>query len=391
MTRKLYYDSPYVSEWQTKLVEMTEVDGKYHIQLEETAFYPEGGGQPFDVGTIDGINVIDVFEKESRVIHVLEEKPLQTNVDCKIDWERRFDHMQHHTGQHLLSASIIELFDIETVSFHLGKDTVTIDLNTTSLSDQQLLAIEKSVNQKIYDNVEIKTYITDKEGLSSLPLRKLPKVDEDIRIVEIINIDVSACCGTHVSRTGEIGLIKLLKTEKVRNTTRLHFKCGKRALQEFHKVNEIISSLTSLYSTNADLIIEKTNATFSELKQLKKQNEVLTEDVLLIEAEQILNKNKGIVISCDFQDKPMKTLQKLANLIHAKKECILLFMSLSENKLLLVNNTESDFHCGNELKNAISSFNGKGGGNATQAQATFSSQEEIQSCFDLIKQNLLKI
>ncbi|MBP0725854.1 hypothetical protein J5Y03_11800 [Bacillus sp. RG28] len=391
MTRKLYYDSPNVSEWKTKLVEMTEVDGKYHIQLEETAFYPEGGGQPFDIGQIDGINVVDVFEKESKIIHVLEGKPLQTNVDCKIDWERRFDHMQHHTGQHLLSATIIKLFDIETVSFHLGKDTVTIDLNTNNLTNQQLLDIEKSVNQKIYDNVEIKTYIIDKKDLSSLPLRKLPKVDEDIRIVEIKDNDISACCGTHVSRTGEIGLIKLLKTEKVRNNTRLHFKCGKRALQEFHKANEIISTFTSLYSTNVDLIIEKTNSTLSELKQLKKQNEVLTEEVLLIEADQIIYNNNGNVVTFVFEDKSMKNLQKLANLIHAKKECILLLMSLSENKLLLMSNTKSDFHCGNELKNAISSFNGKGGGNATQAQATFSSQVELQSSFDLIKQELLKI
>ncbi len=389
MTQKLYYEQPTLKEWTTSIVDIQEIDGLYHIKLEDSAFYPESGGQPSDSGTIDGLECIECIDHDTEVIHVLKEKPKNETVKCVIDWNRRLDHMQHHSGQHLLSATIIELFDIQTISFHLGKDTVTIDLDTPSLSSNQLIEIELAVYQKIIQNNEIKTYFVKKDQLHALNLRKLPKVnDEDIRIVEITDIDVSACCGTHVKQTGEIGLLKLMKTEKVRQSTRLHFKCGNRALEEFQKTNQIVTSINLLFNTNSDQLKDKIEQTISELNEA--QNEIDRLKALIFESisnECLVNAKNGMIFQT-FTEEDMKDLQLLTKIIQSKQPSIIIFTSLKDNRLLFLNQVGTDLHCGNVLKNILSQIDGKGGGSAQQAQATFESSSKLKEATSLLLHNL---
>lgn len=389
MAQKLYYEKPTLKEWTTSIVDIQEIDGLYHVKLENSAFYPESGGQPSDSGTIDGIECIECIDHDSEVIHVLKEKPKNETVKCIIDWNRRLDHMQHHSGQHLLSAAIIDLYDIQTISFHLGKDTVTIDLDTPSLSSNQLIEIELAVYQKIIQNNEIKTYFVKKDNLNSLNLRKLPKVnDEEIRIVEITDIDVSACCGTHVKQTGEIGLLKLMKTEKVRQSTRLHFKCGNRALEEFQKTNQIVTSINLLFNTNSDQLKDKIEQTISELKEAQKEIDRLKAMIFeSISNECLVNAKNGIIFQT-FTEEDMKDLQLLAKIIHSKQPSIIIFTSLKDNRLLFVNQTGTELHCGNVLKNILSQIDGKGGGSAQQAQATFESSSKLNEATYLLLNHL---
>lgn len=205
MTKKLYYDSAYIQEWSTVITSAIEREDGSYVTLAETTFYPHGGGQPCDTGTIGGIAVLDVVLEDQEVLHKVAQLPGQTEVDCAIDWSRRFDHMQQHSGQHLLSAVFRELYQALTQSFHLGSDYATIDLDLPELSAAQLAEAEQEVNRQIYLNRAITSYFVTAEEMAKLPLVKLPKVTEDIRIVEIEGVEHNACGGTHVSSTGRLG------------------------------------------------------------------------------------------------------------------------------------------------------------------------------------------
>ncbi|QKE72552.1 alanyl-tRNA editing protein [Arthrobacter citreus] len=388
MANKLYYEQPTLKNWMTKITEIKEVDSLFHIKLEDSAFYPEGGGQPSDFGTIDGIEIVELLEDHEEVIHVLKEKPTKLEVNCEINWDRRIDHMQHHSGQHILSATIIKLFDIPTVSFHLGKETVTIDLDTPSLSADQLTKIERAVYEKILANDEIKTYFVNKDELNSLQLRKLPKVEENIRIVEILHTDLSACCGTHVKQTGEIGLIKLIKTEKVRQTTRLHFKCGFRALEEIQKTSKTITNINQLLNSHSEILVDKVEQTINELKEAQKEIEKMKATIFeSISNELLLSATNDIVIK-SFTEESVKDLQILAKAIQAKKPSLLVFSSEKENKLLVINQLKNEIHCGELIKNLLKQVEGKGGGGAQQAQATFETSIQLNEAENLLKSTL---
>jgi alanyl-tRNA synthetase len=388
MTEKLYYTSPKTTKWSTTITHIIERDNQILVTLQETAFYPEGGGQPCDVGTIDGMEVLHVFEEDDEVYHQVSKRPEHTDVECEIDWKRRFDHTQHHTGQHLLSAVCIELYDAHTVNFHLGTDTVTIDLAVPSLTSDQLLHIERRVNEYIYENKEIKTYTLSHDQVHTVPLRKLPDVGENIRIVEISGIDYSACCGTHVARTGEIGLLKLLKTEKQRGNIRLHFKCGARALADYQESFDIVNSIAAKFSTGRQEVMERIDRLEQEQKQFQKEIEQLKIENASFTAKELLAERDGQMVARLFHDQSMKDLQILARQIIEKGDYIVLFATALENKLLLIHDGTPSVHCGQLFKEQLASFGGKGGGNANQAQAGFNNEEDLQKFFSFIQQQI---
>lgn len=195
MTNKLYYNSTYQTDWPTRVTETIEREDGLYVLLEETAFYPHGGGQPCDLGAIQGIPVLDVISEEEFVLHKLERLPNEESVTCQIDWNRRFDHMQQHSGQHLLSAVCLEKHNFMTLSFHLGEDYCTIDIEVPELSADQLYSIEREVNRQIYLNHNILSYFVTGEEAAQLKLVKQPKVTENIRIVEIKDVEYNACGG----------------------------------------------------------------------------------------------------------------------------------------------------------------------------------------------------
>ncbi|NBI28093.1 alanyl-tRNA editing protein [Chengkuizengella marina] len=388
MSNKLYYSNPFIKTWETNIKEVTELNNQYIIQLEETAFYPEGGGQPADTGTINGIHILEVQEKDGVIYHTVDELPEEDLLICEIDWQRRFEHMQHHTGQHLLSAACIELYDAHTVSFHLGVDTVTIDLDVQHLSKEQLDHIEHQTNLYIYENRPVKTYTVGKDDLSKLPLRKTPQVDEDIRIVEIDGIDTSACCGTHVESTGQIGILKILKTEKHKGGIRLYFKCGIRALGDYNATHQVLMSAGAKLNANRDTLLARLEQIEVDQKQLQKQLNETKEKLFSSLATQLIKEKNDHLIVQSFDEYHMKDLQLITKMIISQTKCIAVFSSKSEKRLLLAQSGEFSLDCGALFKEHLKHFDGKGGGSKVQAQAMFDSDGKLVEFREFIVHHL---
>lgn len=388
MTQKIYYDSAYTRDWHTTITGKVDKEDGVYVTLAETAFYPHGGGQPCDVGQIGGIAVLDVNIEDGEVWHKLERAPEQSEVQCELDWARRFDHMQQHTGQHLLSAMTLKVAEAMTLSFHLGTEYDTIDV-AAELGADQLTVIEQEVNRQIYRNARINTSWVTTEEAAQLPLVKQPTVTEDIRIVEIEGVEYNACGGTHVSATGEIGIIKLLKTEKVKGGTRIYFKCGTRALNEFTSTQHVLNSIMVKLKTSKDELLERIEKMELEQKQLQTELNAVKTTNDAYYAEQLLAAREGLVIAQVFEDKSLKDMQNLAAKLTANHEGLVLFASISEAKVVLAQNGQPpEWACGPFFKGNLGAYQGKGGGSEKMAQAGFASSEDALAFYEFTRDQL---
>lgn len=251
-TRRLYYEDVYKKEFTASILECREAKKGYHVILDESAFYPEGGGQPSDTGLIAGVAVTEVHEKNGELLHYTEE-PLEpgTEVKCEINWERRFDLMQQHSGEHMVSGLIHEAYGYDNVGFHMGSDVITIDFNGM-LNEEQMAEIEAVVNRKIWENSAVEITYPSAQELESLPYRSKKELTGQVRIVRFPGADLCACCGTHVTHTGEIGMVKLLSVVKFREGVRMEMLCGKRVLDYLNMVNGQNHQVSVQLSAKAD-------------------------------------------------------------------------------------------------------------------------------------------
>jgi alanyl-tRNA synthetase len=383
MTEKLFYENPYISEYESQIVDIIHEGNKTLLVLDKTPFYPEGGGQPSDLGEIDGIKVLYVFEKDGVIYHEIEKKLAGNKVFCKIDFKRRFDHMQQHSGEHLLSGAILKLFGGNNKGFHLGEEYVTIDIDIENMSEDMICLAEKEANKYIYKNEEICTYMVSKDELSKIHIRKQIKVDEDIRIVEAKDMDCCACCGTHVLRTGEIGVIKVIKTERYKGMTRIYLKCGKRALKDFQNKYEIITKLTRQLSVEENAIIDRIENQNKEIDNLRRELNKIKKRLSEIEVKEIINKEDLKIILRKYTDKGFDDIQLIGTLLGEKKY-IAILSSLVDKKILFVNNGDMDINCGKLFKDNIKEYRGKGGGNSTRAQGSFDNEENLVKFSDFL-------
>jgi alanyl-tRNA synthetase len=248
MTERLYYHDSYLCDFTAHVVAVSS-DGAT-AYLDRTAFYPTSGGQPFDTGWIAGIPVLAVADEGERIAHQLAAPLTVEDVACSIDWKRRFDHMQQHTGQHLLSAVFEELLGLGTVSFHLGQETSTIDLEAASVESRGVRDVESRANQIVCENRQV--IVQFEQRAEAQGLRKPSEREGTLRIVSIEGLDRSACGGTHVHATGEIGAILIRKLEKVRQTIRVEFLCGARAVARARADYEALSRVAQLFSAGLD-------------------------------------------------------------------------------------------------------------------------------------------
>jgi len=249
MTNRLYYDDSYLKEFTAVVLAASNEGGKPAVVLDRTAFYPTSGGQPHDTGTLGRARVLNVEETPSGdIIHILD-SPLQPGpVSGLVDWERRFDHMQQHTGQHILSQAFIVAAQAQTVSFHLGQETSTIDIDLPDPSPQIVEKAESLATGIVFENRPVQVLKVDRAKLSELGVRKESQREGEIRVIDVEGFDRSPCGGTHVRRTGEIGLIALLGLERYKGGTRVEFVCGGRALKVFRTENGILKELGRLCS-----------------------------------------------------------------------------------------------------------------------------------------------
>ncbi|MDO3409409.1 alanyl-tRNA editing protein [Saccharibacillus sp. CPCC 101409] len=388
MTHKLYYDSAYTREWTARISQTAQREDGIYVLLDETAFYPEGGGQPGDTGWIGEARVLDTIGENGDVMHQVDRLPGETGeeVSCEIDWERRFDHMQQHSGQHLLSATALELLEAPTLSFHLGQDHATIDVDRSEWTDIELEKLEYEVNARIFRSLPIASYTVSPEEASRLPLVKAPSVRGDVRIVEIEGIEYNACGGTHVRSTGELGLVKLLRSEKQKGLLRITFKTGFRALREFGEQSKVLNALSSRLSTPKEELparIDKWAAEDrkrqSELNELQGLLDQHTASELIQQAE-----TSGGPVAKLFGDRMLKDLQQLASSLIGRTKKPVVLASVPERKLLLAHGGESGFSCGSVLKEKLAEFGGKGGGGDKSAQAAFGSEDELLDFYAML-------
>ncbi|MDR7237926.1 alanyl-tRNA editing protein [Neobacillus drentensis] len=377
MENKLYYQDAYIKTFKAKVIKQAQDSaGNWYVCLEQTAFYPTGGGQPNDIGTLADQHVINVEEIDGEIRHYLEGPILDTNKEIAgtIDWERRFDHMQQHTGQHLLSAAFDQLFEYRTIGFHLGAEIVTIDLETDVLTEHQVQRAEGLANQIILENRPIEVKWVTEEELSQYPLRKETKVKDDIRLVIIPDFDYNGCGGTHPKATGEVSSVKVLDWERQKKKVRVQFVCGKRVLKQFQQKQQVLLELTKILNAPEKEMEQAVLRLLENNKSLEKNLEQAQEDLLQYEAKRLLgrsNVNERKLVCEVFQNRTIQELQKLARIITTEDDTAkVYFVSQNENRLQVVcargtAGTES-------MKKAVSAalplINGKGGGNDAFAQ-----------------------
>jgi len=269
MTKKLYYDDPFLREFTAQVVSCDAVKGGFAVVLDETAFYPEGGGQPADHGKLGSVTVLDVHEKNGVITHLCD-AAIEPGVAVRgeIDWARRFDHMQQHSGEHICSGLICERFHCDNVGFHMGADVVTIDFNA-EIDWDALLEIEARANQYIYEDHAIDIQFHRGAELDAIDYRSKKPLDGDVRIVAFPGADCCACCGTHVTRSGQVGVVKFLSCQKFREGVRIELLCGQRAyryLSATWEQNLHVAQSLSVKPTESAAAVERLENELSSLK-----------------------------------------------------------------------------------------------------------------------------
>jgi alanyl-tRNA synthetase len=335
-TRRLFFEDAYMREFEASVTETLVHGGKPAVVLDRTCFYPESGGQPADAGTLDGATVVDVVEAGPQIIHVLDREMSGPGVRGVIDWERRFDHMQQHTGQHILSQCFIERVNGETRSFHLGADVSTLEIGLPAASDGDVARVEDLANSVILENRDIKTYFVPEDRIESVPLRRPPKKTGLIRVVEVSGFDYSACGGTHCRRTGEVGVIKIIRSEKIRNNLRFEFLCGRRALRDYARKNMLLVDLAaklSVHERDAAGAVEKL---VSESKDMRKRLRRHEEAMAVYEAQDIVARAGSRIVTRVWTDRAAEGAKLLAlNIIRAGEFAVLFGVTGGERDHLI--------------------------------------------------------
>jgi alanyl-tRNA synthetase len=380
-----YLDDPSILEFEANIRQKYLLpDGRIGVILDRTYFYPTGGGQECDTGTLGKARVIEVFkdEKEPVVVHVVDQDINPGPVIAHIDPERRQRAMQHHTAQHLLSQCFVELFDLDTISAHInGYSSSTIDLPLANLQKDDLKHVEDLANQIIFEDRRVKTYFISPDQLYTIPLRKAPKVSENIRIVEIETFDYSACGGTHLTSTGSIGMVKVTKTERVNDKTRIHFIAGLQALQVFREYQDIVTGLAAQLSVHPSELEPTVQRQALLLKSQQRELHVLRLERCTLEAQKLSENaetlGKNCLILAVFEDRPLDELRALANELRKMPTMIALLASFYGQKisLIVVCGQDSGLNAREILNLQLATIGGRSGGDALLAQGGGSASE----------------
>ncbi len=371
-TQYLYYHDAYLRTFTGRIVGRRQVDGQPTVALDRTAFYPTGGGQPHDTGTLNGVAVTAVFVEEGVVWHVLEADLPDEVVTGVLDWPRRFDHMQQHSGQHILSQAFVVRCHAETVAFHLGAEISTIDLNRTDLDANALAAAEEVANAVIEEARPVRAAFVTQEELARLPLRKPPKVTEAIRVVEVEGFDWSACGGTHVANSAQIGLIKIVGTERRGAELRVSFLCGRRARKDYGRLQALASGLAARFTCSQDEVpaaverlAREQQAGRKALEELEKQWAEATAAAWWAESAAA----DGRRIIARALDAPPERVKAVAQALRGRPGTIALLAARGERpQLIFARSDDVVLNMGELMRAATAAAAGRGGGRPEWAQ-----------------------
>jgi alanyl-tRNA synthetase len=383
MTDRLYYTDPYLRTFEASVERVDTRGGRIGLVLDRTAFYPTSGGQPFDLGTVDDWRVVEVEDEEDgSVVHLLE--PATTAkagsshvpeagaaVRCEIDWPRRFDHMQQHTGQHVLSAAFVRTFDVPTVSFHLGAEVSTIDL-ARELAPPEIARAEDEANRIVWQNRPVAIRFASRDEASRLPLRKEPRREGTLRLIEVEDWDLSACGGTHVSRTGEIGVITIAGWERFKGGQRLEFLCGGRAVQRFRRMRETLASGVRLLSVLPEELPASIERLQAEIKDQKRAATALQGELAQYRAAELAataesGANGRLVARV--VDADANGLKTLATTVCAADGFAVVLVSAATPSVVVVARSSDVAVSAQQVLSAlVAQFGGRGGGRPELAQ-----------------------
>lgn len=371
MTRRLYYDDAYLTRFDARVVE--RVDGGRRVYLDRSAFYPTSGGQAHDVGELGGCTVEDVVDEGDRVAHVLAAPlPPADSVSGAIAWPRRFDHMQQHTGQHLLSAVFADLFGIETLSVHFGGDLSTVDLAAETIAPERVLAAEARANGLVAANRSVAVSFED--AAIATGLRKASERTGTLRIVTIDGVDRSACGGTHVRATGEIGAILLRRVEKIRKATRVEFVCGLRAVRRARADFDTLSAAAAALSSSVDEVGSLVVAQADERRELDNARRRLARELAEYRARELYDRTPadedGLRRVTLHRESGGDDLRTFAQAFTALPRAVLAATIVSPPSVLLAASADSGVDAGRMLKALLAEVGGRGGGSPSMAQGS---------------------
>ncbi|MCS7260786.1 MAG: DHHA1 domain-containing protein [Anaerolineae bacterium] len=385
MTERLYDADPYCTRFRARLIETQTLGNRLAVVLDRTAFYPTGGGQPHDTGTLAGHPVLEVVERaDGTVVHMLPADSTlpEGELEGVVDWPRRFDHMQQHTGQHILSQAFAQLFQADTVGFHLSQSYSTIDLNRNDLGEEEIASGEMLANQIVFEDRPVSWRWVDTAEARQLPLRKPPTVHDHIRVVHIEGFDWSACGGTHVARTGAVGLIKVTHTERRGAETRLTFLCGGRALRHYAALHTLTSRMARQLTVAVDELPGVVQRLQDEARRERKAREQLQEKLVEYEAATLACQAPQMgtvrVIVQPFIGRVLQEVRQLASRITAQPGNVVLFglapggtegaTGQGKGQLLFARSEDVAGDMRALLQEVCRAVGGSGGGSPTMAQ-----------------------
>jgi alanyl-tRNA synthetase len=411
VTTRLYYSDPYMRTFSSHIVDRCEIEGQPAVELEATAFYPTAGGQPHDIGTLNEAAVIAVqVDDEGRILHILDRPLAQVEVEGAIDWSRRLDHMQQHTGQHILSQAFDQVCEAKTVGFHLGESQSTIDLvgprmagPGAPLATEQVERAEQAANEVVMSALPVTAHFVDDDELATLPLRKPPAVEGQIRIVEVQGYDWSACGGTHVQNSGQVGPIKVVRTERRNEKTRIHFVCGARALDDYASKHKTVQTLASHLTTSESELLPSVERMEAEIKEARKAHLAVQTQLLSYQVEDWIAKAETVgstrIVQLAFDQRDSNLLKETARRLTEQPGVVALLATRQPRPQYVFARSE-DWganalapnmgapHMGELMRASCAVTGGRGGGRPQFAQGGAPQDTPVEPVLDHARQQL---
>jgi alanyl-tRNA synthetase len=379
VTERLYYTDPYLTDFDAQVLQSVDAPGgRAAAILDRTAFYPSSGGQPFDTGTIGAARIVDVVDRDDgTILHVLDDATSlavaeATHAHGHVDWSRRFDHMQQHTGQHVLSAAFDRVLGVPTVSFHLGTDASTIDL-AREVTSSDIERAEEEANRIVWADRPVTIRFADAEEAAKLPLRKESAREGVLRLIEVQDFDLSACGGTHVRRSGEIGMIAVGSTERIRGGSRIEFFCGGRALRSHRRFRDVVAASSKVASVGSAELPAAIERLQGEVKDLKRGAKDLHSRLAQFEGEALADRAESIgslrVTFAAMDGADASTLKQVATAVVSRPNHVAVVLSSPPPSFVVVaRSADVALDAGAVLKKMVERFGGRGGGRPDLAQ-----------------------
>ena len=397
-TERLYYRDSHLIEFDARVIDITErVSGWTAVTLDRTAFYPTGGGQPSDTGTLDGARVMECMDEGETILHVIQgpTPKIGNLVKGRVNWPRRLDHIQQHTGQHIFSQALVALFDAPTRSFRVMDQVCEIDVDLIDPTDARIERAVELANNVVWEDRPIITKEVTSEEAAQMPLRKEPARDGTLRLIEIEGFDLTPCGGTHASRTGEVGLIAVRSWERAKGLTRIEWVAGRRALEDYRRANKTARSVAALFSTGRDEATKMAERMLEENKELQHRLRPLEEIAARAEAEHLYAESAEVdsglrVIFKVFVDRDVESLRHLAQALTTHEKVIALLGSTAEDtaRLVFARSADAPGDMNALMREACARLDGRGGGKPDLAQGGGKNVEKLDEAIRVAAESI---